>query len=109
MDERGAGLRRNAIRGRLAGYVRRLAWNHFGALPLDRLSFDLDGVVRNHDVRGYAAQLCGTRDRGAVISRRMGNDAAACLLVAQQEHRIGCAPGFEGTDLLQVLAFEEKA
>ena len=47
-------------------------------------------------------------ERGAVIARRMRDDAAPRLGVAQREHGVGRAARLERADLLQVLALEEE-
>jgi len=53
-----------------------------------------------------AARLCGKRERGAMVSGRMRDDAVRCNRIAQRPDRVARSAKLESARALEILAFE---
>ncbi len=78
-----------------AGLERVVAPRDLCAVALHRGRLERRGLLRHHDIRSDAALVRGARQRGRVIARRVGGDAARRVVRRERLHRVRRAPVLE--------------
>ena len=106
MHELGAGFGAYRFCRGFARGQRRSAAMQGRATGFDRRELGTHRAFGHDHVRGNAARACGQRERGAMVARRMRDDAARGGGGVERPHRIAGAAELERARALQVLALE---
>src|SRR5262249_27262960 len=106
-DERHSALAADSFPCLFAVLTVAVVKDHLGAVRAGRRDFDLRRVLRHHDYRRRSEEPRGQRRGLRVISRRVSQDAASAVVLAERGEFVVRAPEFERAGALQVFGFEE--